>query len=69
MSNRLPNGKFIPIQAVQYDERRASEAFAAHTALLKAERENPALGKNPAWIILRQDAFEMFSRAFWEGCA
>lgn len=50
----------------QYDcaETRAREAFAAHKALLEIERMRPELRENPAWTVLRQDAFENFSIAF-----
>ena len=46
------------------DQRKADESFAAHTALLKAERADPSLFNNPQWTILRQDAYERFALAF-----
>lgn len=52
----------IPI--TYYDERRAIDAFNVHCALLRAERNEPALKNNPQWTIIRQDAFEAFSAAF-----
>ena len=52
----------IPITRI--DEKRARDAFDAHCALLKAERDDPRLSLNPQWTILRQDAYEAFSRAF-----
>ena len=39
-------------------------AFAAHSALLKAEADTPTLKDNPFWIMLRQDAYERFHSAF-----
>lgn len=52
----------IPVYRI--DERRAHDAFAAHKALLECERMRPALRHNPAWTVLRQDAFENFFLAF-----
>jgi hypothetical protein len=42
----------------------ADNAFQAHMALVKAERDNPRLRANPHWTMLRQDAFERFAAAF-----
>ncbi len=44
-------------------DQRATDAFAAHAALLKAQVADRALVDNPFWIMLRQDAYE---RAFVE---
>ncbi len=52
----------IPIYRI--DETRATDAFEAHKALLECERMRPALRHNPAWTVLRQDAFENFALAF-----
>lgn len=46
------------------DERKASEAYAVHTALLRAELHNPALRDNSEWTMHRQDAYERFALAF-----
>lgn len=46
------------------DEQRAMDAFNVHCALVKAEQAAPHLQNNPQWIIIRQDAFEAFYRAF-----
>lgn len=46
------------------NERKAREAFEVHCALLGAERDNPALKRNPRWTVLRQDAFEAFALTF-----
>jgi hypothetical protein len=42
----------------------ADNALRAHMALVKAEKDNPALKANPHWSLLRQDAFERFAEAF-----
>lgn len=52
------------IPVIHYNEALASHAFAAHTALLRAERNDPTLKANPAWTMLRQEAYETFERAF-----
>lgn len=52
------------IPVIHMDHRKASDAYAVHSALLRAERANPELRENPQWTILRQDAFERFSEAF-----
>ncbi len=43
---------------------KADQAFAAHSALIRAEREQPALKDNPQWQCLRMDTYEEFCRAF-----
>lgn len=52
------------VPVIRYDEQRAADAFEAHCALLLCERVNPKLRDNPAWTVLRQDAFENFELAF-----
>ena len=54
----------MSVPVILYNERRATEAFEAHRAMLLHERHNPSLADNPAWIALRQDAFEQFALAF-----
>lgn len=56
--------KPAPVPVIRYNEARAAEAFEAHCALLLLERINPALRDNPAWTVLRQDAYENFELAF-----
>lgn len=51
---------------MHYDHRKASDAYAVHSAMLRMERFNPELRSNPQWTILRQDAFERFAEAFKE---
>jgi hypothetical protein len=61
------NAKPPPNQAVpviRFDERRATDAYEAHTALLDQERRFPRLKQNPAWQMLRADAYEAFALAF-----
>ena len=53
-----------PIPVVHFDERRAANAYAAHTAMLDQERRFPSLKSNPAWIVLRADAYEEFALSF-----
>jgi hypothetical protein len=54
----------MKLPTIAIDEQRAVDAFAVHCALLKAERSEPKLSRNPQWIMLRQDAYEAFSNAF-----
>ena len=44
----------------------ASQAFAVHAGLLRAEHSNRELADNPFWTMLKQDAFERFAVAFGE---
>lgn len=43
---------------------QADEAFQRHTALIKAERQSPALGVDPRFQALRSEAWAAFQRAF-----
>lgn len=52
----------VPIFA--FDEAQADDAFAAHAALVKAERDNPRLADNEHWQALRDTAFARFLAAF-----
>ncbi len=52
------------VPVIRYDEQRAAHAFQAHCALLLLEQINPKLRDNPAWTVLRQDAYENFELAF-----
>lgn len=52
----------VPI--ILYAEEQAKLAFEAHAALLVAEAANPSLSNNPAWTVLRQDAYERFASAY-----
>lgn len=61
--NPPPSGT-QPIPTFRFDEGAAKDAYAVHTALLDQERRFPALKDNPAWLIVRQDAYEAFALAF-----
>jgi hypothetical protein len=54
----------MSLPTISMDERKARDAFDVHAALLKAERDDPRLSRNPYWTMLRQDAFEAFCNAF-----
>jgi Fe-S cluster biosynthesis and repair protein YggX len=45
-------------------EKQAIDAFQAHQAMLITELRWPHLADNPAWRILREDAFAQFHFAF-----
>ncbi len=49
---------------ILWDEKRATEAWEAHQALLLTQAANPALACNPAWTVLRDDAYENFALSF-----
>lgn len=53
-----------PFPVIHFDETRATNAYHAHVALLDQERRYPSLKNNPAWIVLRADAYENFALAF-----
>lgn len=53
-----------PIPVIRFDERRAADAYEAHIALLDQEKRFPKLKQNPAWRVLRDDAYENFALAF-----
>jgi hypothetical protein len=52
------------IRVIRFDETRAQQAYEAHVALLDQERRFPTLKNNPAWQVLRADAYENFALAF-----
>lgn len=49
---------------ILWNEKRASDAWEAYRAIALAQAYQPSLGDNPAWTILRDEAFENFSLAF-----
>ena len=59
-----PDRRTQPIPVIPFNERRASHAYEAHTAMLDQERRFPKLKSNPAWIALRADAYEEFALSF-----
>lgn len=50
---------------IAFKQDEAAQAFEVHAALIKAEADHRSLKDNPVWTMLRQDAFERFSLAFW----
>lgn len=48
----------------QTREQQAHEAFEAHQAMLITELRWPHLANNPAWKVLRDEAFAQFHFAF-----
>lgn len=63
-----PDRRTQQIPVFRFDEKKASLAYAAHVALLDQEKRFPELRNNPAWKMLRADAYEAFVMAF-EGMA
>lgn len=49
---------------VSIKNRRLIDVQEAHFALIKAETREPGLSQNPAWILLRQDAYERYAIEF-----
>ncbi len=45
-------------------QQQARDAFEAHQAMLITELRWPNLADNPAWKILRDEAFAQFNEAF-----
>lgn len=45
-------------------EQMTEQAFAAHVAILEAERDKPALATNPYWAALRDAAYARFRALF-----
>lgn len=62
--NNPPRRGTQPIPTYAFNEGKAKDAYAVHTALLDQERRFPELKENPAWQIVRQDAYEAFALAF-----
>ena len=54
----------VVIPIIEYDAERASNAFAAHKALLLVELRTPGLSDNPEWQAVRDYAFRRFNRSF-----
>lgn len=52
------------IRSGNFDEQRATDAFKVHVALLDQERRHPELKENPAWQLIRADAYVGFVEAF-----
>lgn len=54
----------MSVPVILYDAQKASNAYAAYVAILHKEIESPDLRWNPAWIILKQEAYANFYGAF-----
>lgn len=52
------------IPVIFYNEKAAERAFARHSALVKAENDDPSLAMEPAFVELRELAYTTFCRAF-----
>lgn len=52
----------IPITL--YNEKAAARAYSRHSALVKAENDDPSLAMEPAFVELRETAYETFCKAF-----
>ena len=53
-----------PVPVIYFDPAVASEAFAVHSTLAKAEASEPALADNEQWREQRDIAFARFLAAF-----
>jgi hypothetical protein len=45
-----------------------SDAWAVHSAMLRAEVSEPCLRDNPQWTAAKLDAYETFHEAFVRAC-
>lgn len=45
-------------------DRALDDAWHAFRAISLAQKEDPSLGDNPYWLMLRGDAFEAFNTLF-----
>lgn len=52
------------IPVTLYNEKAAERAFSRHSALVKAERDDPSLAMEPAFVEMRERAYAAFCRAF-----
>ena len=57
----------VRLGAAYADTPRAELAFAVHQVLLKAERANPELARNPYWRAHRATASSVFLAEFEAG--
>ena len=44
-------------------DAQEKDAFAAHQAIMLTERARPELRVSPAWIVIRQTAYEQYANA------
>lgn len=47
-----------------YNEQVAARAYSRHSALVKAESDDPSLAMEPAFVELRERAYSTFCKAF-----
>ncbi len=52
----------VPVICVH--QRQEREAWSAYQGILLQQRDHPELFHNPAWTILRHDAYERWARLF-----
>lgn len=52
------------VPLITYDEAKAGQAYLAYIAILAQQKADPSLVENPAWTILRQEAYATFHQAF-----
>lgn len=50
-----------PVTEPAIDSQDLTDAWNAHAALVRAERQNPHLAANPRWQMIRMDAYAAFS--------
>ncbi len=54
----------VPIPLIRYDERTATNAYAAYLGILAHQVADPSLTTNPEWQALRRFAYRQFERAY-----
>lgn len=54
---------------IHYDQRRATDTYEVHQALVWLESRHPELKRNPRWCELRETAFTSFKAAFTKEAA
>lgn len=52
------------IPVILYNEKAAERAYSRHSALVKAENDDPSLAMEPAFVELRERAYATFCKAF-----
>lgn len=59
----------MSVPVILYDAQKAANAYEAYVTILHTEIEKPELRWNPAWTVLKQEAYANFYGAFKaEGC-
>jgi hypothetical protein len=62
--SRKPRNASPVVPTYVYDKARASVAYEAFVALLRAERDAELLGNLPSFTMAKLDVYEAFARAF-----